>query len=187
MCSNVPKSPKLIQGNVRENNFVDVWENGFNYFRDYESCYTGRCEKCEHYSLCFRDSLHTWNFEDVEPCFCMLNYGFELITVSNSCISCSLLSVIQKIKGNKERISDSWIKAQSLSKDIVIITSDAFKSILNTFTGNVKQYQLREYVLCFCIYTEILKLMKNCFFQWHSQLYENDWKKALAIILNSLF
>lgn len=52
VCSNVPRVPELIQGNVRTDNFADVWENGFSYFRNPESRHQGKCTKCKYYVLC---------------------------------------------------------------------------------------------------------------------------------------
>lgn len=40
----------------------------------------------------------------------------------------SFYSIIQEIKNDEDTISDAWVKAQSLSKDVVIITPDALKS-----------------------------------------------------------
>lgn len=132
--SNVPKQKDLIQGNVRVDNFVDVWENGFRYFRDAESRHNGRCSKCKYFSLCQADSLHTWNFDRAEPSFCMLDYGFEPTNNGENIGSADLLSIIKVIKGDTSTISDAWVKAQSLAKDIVLITPNALKDILDYFS-----------------------------------------------------
>ena len=245
VCSNVPRVPELIQGNVRTDNFVEVWENGFSYFRNPESRHTGKCAECMHYVQCQGDSLHTWNFEDNRPNFCMMDFGLESIPLSSSCASRSFDSIIQEIKNGTERISDAWIKAQSLSKDIVIITPVALRSIFEYFDWGCSSRSVEKmcalmghiyrnsevddeaFIACVesALYldvsgaTEITLIIDSLMeeqiaqrttktdslmnigfihshpneleiamslgdFQWHRRLYENDWKKALTIILN---
>lgn len=138
VCSNVPRVPELIQGNVRVDNFVDVWENGFSYFRNPENRRQGRCAECLYYTNCRGDSLHTWDFENNKPFFCMKDYDLEPTILSEGLSICSFNSVLQQIKGNKEKISDACVVAQSLSKDIVVIIPDALKSIFNYFEWGSK-------------------------------------------------
>lgn len=139
VCSNVPRVPELIQGNIRNDNFVDVWEKGFSYFRNTENRRQGKCAECVYYTNCCGDSLHTWDFENHNPHFCMKDYGFEPIILSEGISVHSFNSVLQRIKGNKEKISDACVAAQSLSKDIVIITPDALNSIFDYFCWGSKE------------------------------------------------
>ena len=246
VCPNVSRISELIQGNVRTHSFVDVWENGFRYFRNFNSRRIGRCEKCKHYSLCQGDSLHTWDYIKKEPRFCMKDYGFEPINESNRCIRRSFSSIIQEIKEGKDKISDALINAQSLSKDIVLITPSALRSIFEYFSWGSKTRSSEKicallgqiyinseiddeaFIVCvegiICLDSseatektliidcqleeQILQhhsIIKGSLvhigymhshpnelevsmslgdFQWHRQMYKNDWKKALTIILN---
>ena len=76
VCPDVERRKELIQGNIKTDNFVDVWENKFEYFRDKRNMKADKCKKCKNWKWCLGDSLHTWNFETNEPNFCILDvYG----------------------------------------------------------------------------------------------------------------
>ena len=69
---------ELIQGNVKVDNFADVWFNKFKWFRDLDRFKTGKCATCDDWKYCRGDSLHTWDFEKNEPKLCinhLLNGG----------------------------------------------------------------------------------------------------------------
>lgn len=71
VCPNVPRHPEWIQGNIRTDDFVTVWETGFRYFRDEESRKCGPCAVCPQWEKCQGDSLHTWDFSGKKPGICM--------------------------------------------------------------------------------------------------------------------
>ena len=144
VCPNVPKQKELIQGNIRLDNFVDVWENGFQFFRDNESRHIGRCSKCKYYSSCKSDSLHTWDYEKQEPSFCFLDYGFEPINNSKELEKTDFSSIIREIKSNRANLSDAWTRAQSLSKDIVIISPTALQAIFAYFEWGSKEQSVEK-------------------------------------------
>ena len=75
VCPNVPRSKELIQGNIKTDDFVSIWESGFGYFRDENNRKTGPCSQCPDWNLCKGDSLHTWDFENSRPKFCYREYG----------------------------------------------------------------------------------------------------------------
>jgi len=58
-CPNLPAS--LVQGNVRADDFEDVWENRFEAFRDRSWMRTGACKTCGEWSRCQGNSLHLWD------------------------------------------------------------------------------------------------------------------------------
>lgn len=64
VCPNVPRRKELIQGNVRTDNFKDVWDNKYKQLRNKERTKCSSCEKCENWEYCLGGSFHTWNFED---------------------------------------------------------------------------------------------------------------------------
>ena len=72
VCPNVPRNKDLIQGNVRKDNFVDIWENRFKVFRDRERTKCNKCSKCEHWEECLGNGYHIWDQERKEPKFCHL-------------------------------------------------------------------------------------------------------------------
>ncbi len=78
VCPNVPRRKELIQGNVRKDNFVDVWENKFQAFRnEYRTC-NETCLKCDHWNYCGGDAFHTWDFDKQEPGICLRDIFDEI-------------------------------------------------------------------------------------------------------------
>lgn len=246
VCPNVPRLPALLQGNVRTHDFVDVWNEGFAFFRDHESRHVGRCSGCAYYASCKADSLHTWDFTRSQPDFCMMDYAMMPPSVADTCETRALSSVIQEIKGQQEKLSDAMVKAQSLSKDIVVITPDAVRCIFDHFAWGTAEPSVEKlcalmghiyrnpeteeeaFIVCvetvLCLDTpaatdntlvidrhiekqvaahaaagghsllhvgymhshpnDLEIAMSAGDFTWHRYLYEDDWRKALTIILN---
>jgi radical SAM protein with 4Fe4S-binding SPASM domain len=74
VCPNVPRIPKLIQGNVRTDNFADVWSEKFEFFRDQNRTACSDCKKCEDWEYCLGNSMHLWNFEQKKPKVCFKKF-----------------------------------------------------------------------------------------------------------------
>lgn len=74
VCPNVERRPQLIQGNVRNDSLADLWDRGFGYFRRYDRGSCSQCKSCYYRSACAGDSLHTWDFENERPVFCIKDY-----------------------------------------------------------------------------------------------------------------
>lgn len=77
VCPNVPRIKRLIQGNIRTDNFKDVWDNKYKEFRSKDRTKSDKCEKCEYWEYCLGGAYHTWNFENNEQNKCPYNmiYG----------------------------------------------------------------------------------------------------------------
>ena len=71
VCPNVERRKDLIQGNIRTDNFVDVWENKFKWFRDLDKLKSKECLNCKNWKYCRGDSLHTWDFNNNRPKLCL--------------------------------------------------------------------------------------------------------------------
>lgn len=71
VCPNVPRRPELIQGNIKKDSFVDVWENKFKEFRSEDRTSNSECKKCKHWRYCMGDAFHTWNFDENKPNICL--------------------------------------------------------------------------------------------------------------------
>jgi len=80
VCPNVPRRPELIQGNVRIDQFSEVWNNKFSYFRDKQRTSCDKCQKCEYWEECLGGSMHIWDFEKEQPKICHLECIDELPT-----------------------------------------------------------------------------------------------------------
>lgn len=62
---------ELIQGNVKNDDFVDVWENKFKWFRDLDKLKCKECKNCKDWKYCRGDSLDTWDFNNNRPKLCL--------------------------------------------------------------------------------------------------------------------
>lgn len=71
VCPNVERRKDLIQGNIKTDNFVEVWENNFKIFRSDERLKCAKCAKCSKWKYCLGDSFHTFNFDKKIPNFCI--------------------------------------------------------------------------------------------------------------------
>ena len=71
VCPNVPRRPELIQGNIKTDSFVEVWENKFKEFRHEKRTACESCLKCPHWDYCGGDAFHTWNFDENKPNVCL--------------------------------------------------------------------------------------------------------------------
>lgn len=71
ICPNVERRPEFIQGNIRTDNFVDVWENKFKLFRTDNRTKCDKCSKCSKWKYCLGDSFHTFDFDEGKPNFCI--------------------------------------------------------------------------------------------------------------------
>ncbi len=71
VCPNVPRRKELIQGNIKTDSFVDVWENKFKCYRTENRTSNAKCKRCKHWNYCGGDSFHTWNFDEKKPNICL--------------------------------------------------------------------------------------------------------------------
>lgn len=71
VCPNVERRKELIQGNVKNDDFIDVWENKFKWFRDLNKLKSEECKGCKEWKYCRGDSLHTWDFDNKKPKLCL--------------------------------------------------------------------------------------------------------------------
>ena len=63
VCPNVPRIKSLIQGNIRSDNFKEVWDNKYKEFRNKERTKCEECSKCKWLEECLGGAYHTWDFE----------------------------------------------------------------------------------------------------------------------------
>ena len=64
VCPNVPRIKELMQGNIKTDNFKEVWDNKYKEFRDRNRTKCDECAKCENWEYCLGGAFHTWNFEE---------------------------------------------------------------------------------------------------------------------------
>ena len=71
VCPNIERRPELIQGNIKENNFMDVWENKFEWFRKMDRMKCEKCAKCDDWKYCRGGAVHTWDFDENNQTLCL--------------------------------------------------------------------------------------------------------------------
>ncbi len=64
VCPNVPRRKELIQGNIRKDNFKDVWDNKYEIFRNKDRTKCEKCINCENWEYCLGGAFHTWDFDN---------------------------------------------------------------------------------------------------------------------------
>lgn len=67
-CPNISRS--LVQGNIRSDDFADVWDNRFSPMRDRDWMKTNHCVGCAEWRRCLGNSLHLWDDEEKRTVLC---------------------------------------------------------------------------------------------------------------------
>lgn len=62
-CLDIERRPETIQGNIYRDDFVDVWENRFGFFRRELSGLDKRCDGCGERDFCAGGSWHSFDFD----------------------------------------------------------------------------------------------------------------------------
>ena len=60
-CPNI--SRELVQGNIRTDDFMEVWDRRFEPYRDRGWMRQGPCEACGEWKRCLGNSMHLWDAE----------------------------------------------------------------------------------------------------------------------------
>ena len=69
-CLDVENLPQLVQGNIKKDDFMQVWQTRFEPFRRDRSADCAKCVRCPERVICGGDSAHTWDFEQKAPLLC---------------------------------------------------------------------------------------------------------------------
>lgn len=67
-CPNIDR--RFRQGNIAEDSFVDVWEHGFDVFRDRSWMRTDQCADCKEWKSCRGNSFHLWDIDGEKTRLC---------------------------------------------------------------------------------------------------------------------
>ena len=73
-CLDIENRQELVQGNIRTDNFMDVWQDRFQAFRRDRTADCAKCADCSERYLCGGDSAHTWDYEKKEPLLCWQDF-----------------------------------------------------------------------------------------------------------------
>ncbi len=76
-CLDVTNRPDLVQGNIKTDNFMEVWNERFGAFRRDRTSDSNKCRNCSERIICCGDSAHTWDYENNEPLLCYRDFGIS--------------------------------------------------------------------------------------------------------------
>jgi len=71
VCPDVERRDDLIQGNIRNDDFSEVWFDRFKQFRMRRDKNSSVCVDCDDAFFCRGDSVHTWDFDNNTPRCCL--------------------------------------------------------------------------------------------------------------------
>ncbi len=80
-CLDIENRPELVQGNVRKDDFMEVWMNRFEAFRRDRTAECASCLDCTERYICGGDSAHTWDHDREEPLLCYKDFRDALIHI----------------------------------------------------------------------------------------------------------
>jgi len=70
-CLDIDRKPQTIQGNIRRDDFIEVWNHKFEVFRYNRADSSEHCKHCSEKEYCRGDGFHTWNLEENKPELCL--------------------------------------------------------------------------------------------------------------------
>ena len=82
-CLDIEKRPELVEGNIRKDDFMDVWLNRFSAYRKDRTECSKKCEGCKERFICGGDSAHTWYFDSNTPLLCYRDYASALSEIKD--------------------------------------------------------------------------------------------------------
>lgn len=72
-CLDIERKPEVVQGNIRHDDFYDVWLNKFQIYRRNRAYDCDTCRDCSEKDNCRGGGFHTWNLDENKPEICMHN------------------------------------------------------------------------------------------------------------------
>ena len=70
-CLDIERRPETMMGNIRTDDFMDVWNNKFKIFRQNRANNSDYCNNCSEKANCRGNGFHTWNLDENKPNICM--------------------------------------------------------------------------------------------------------------------
>lgn len=71
-CLDIDRTQEgVIQGNIHDRRFSDIWKNEFKNFRYDRGADDQKCEKCESRKYCMGGSFHTWDYVNKTQRLCL--------------------------------------------------------------------------------------------------------------------
>lgn len=70
-CLDIERTPSVIQGNIHDRRFSDIWKNEFKIFRRDKAEDNETCKNCQDRNYCMGGACHTWDFDNSEQRVCL--------------------------------------------------------------------------------------------------------------------
>lgn len=67
-CPNIDRS--FVQGNIYKDNFMDIWNNKYQMYRNRSWTKTGKCTDCKEYKYCGGNGMHLWTSQKENVLVC---------------------------------------------------------------------------------------------------------------------
>ena len=134
-CPNIPRRKELIQGNVLKDDFCEVWNTKFQFYRNPNRTRAKQCENCKYWKYCKGDSFHTFDFETNTPQFCYREFftsanQLEVNDMQDVSFD-EIISLLTKKNGTMKHLT---IKPSSgKASQTVIFTPQATKDLFSIF------------------------------------------------------
>lgn len=77
-CLDIDNRPELVQGNIRTDDLMTIWKDGFQLFRRDRTADCSQCVECPERYICGGDSAHTWDYAENKPLLCYRHFGSAL-------------------------------------------------------------------------------------------------------------
>ena len=76
-CLDIERRAETIQGNILKDDFTEVWNNKFEYFRSEPGAKSEKCSRCESLSFCGGGAYHSWDYDRCEQKVCFKDILFR--------------------------------------------------------------------------------------------------------------
>lgn len=73
-CLDIERRPETTMGNIRTDDFMEVWNNKFQIFRQNRANNSDYCKNCSEKECCRGNGFHTWNLDENKPNLCMFEH-----------------------------------------------------------------------------------------------------------------
>ena len=70
-CLDIERKDSLIQGNIKKDDFAEIWKKGFLQYRQRRDLASSFCADCLDSDFCRGDSAHTWDYDTNTPKCCL--------------------------------------------------------------------------------------------------------------------
>lgn len=132
-CPNIPRRKELIQGNVLTDDFCEVWNDKFEFYRNPNRTKAKQCEECEYWKYCKGDSFHTFDFENNVPQFCYKKFLAEKEEPEEE-VDVSYDSIIASLIQKNGKMQYLTVKPSTFeAKKTVIFTPQATNELFGFF------------------------------------------------------